>query len=165
VVKIKTLVESLMPGYEKAFDNLDKKMESLGDVKIDDIRDNIYPMGSALGVNQNAYIQRIVVYKQKAKKQEVDAKCKAYKPTLDTDLMDFAEALNDPKVVPVLRDLYGTYKDPETLKETEHKTIRDLVPMSYLAFTTHFNTTKDKMAKYELLDKTLRQYGFKLLNK
>ena len=37
--KVKTLLESLKEGPNKAFENLDKKIEDLGEIEIQDVKD------------------------------------------------------------------------------------------------------------------------------
>ncbi len=84
MAKLKTMVERLKDGYEDAFCQLDRKVESLGKVDIEDVKDSVHPTGGGLERNTSSYIERIIIHEETKK---VDGQ--PWRPVLDTDLMDF----------------------------------------------------------------------------
>jgi hypothetical protein len=144
MARVKTFVESLKGGYEKAFERLDRKVEGLGKVEIRNISDLVHPVGSSLEKNELAYLERIVIYRAENKLEG-----RPWKPTLDTDLLEFLGAVQPPCYT---RNLI------EETYEHGKKTIRDLIAMPYGWF-------KERCCGgvyWKSTQKTLRRYGFKL---
>lgn len=152
--KVKTFAENLKEGYRKTFNSLDKRVEELGKIEIKDIKDTVYPQGSSLGKNNLSYIERIVIYQEKDKKIEGEP----WKPTLDTDLMEFLEISYPPQ---------GVVNMVEKAYNKEKKTIRDLIAMPYGWFVSIEARESYRGGKenWDLLKGELNRYGFKFHKK
>lgn len=147
--KVKTFAENLKEGYKKTFNSLDKRVEELGKIEIRDIKDTVHPQGSSLGKNNLSYIERIVIYKEKNKKIEGEP----WRPTLDTDLMEFLGAAQPPS--------YARNAIEEVYAQNEKKTIRDLIAMPYGWFKERCCGGKN----WKSMQKVFNRYGFKLYKK
>jgi len=147
MVRIRTLVESLQEGYEKAFENLDKKVENIENVDIINVKDNVIPEGYSFEQKEAAYVERIVYFREKE-----EIKGTPWRPSLDTDLMDFMAASQPPRNVQcTIEEAYAQGK----------RNIRELIEMPY----GWFNSVGCGGKSWELLKKTLNRYGFKLYKK
>lgn len=145
--KVKTLVESLKGGYEKAFDYLDARVNSLGEIRIKEIKDTVYPIGSTLEQNKKSYIERIVVYYEKKPERKEG---EPWRPTLDTDLQTFIWAAEPERKVKILLE--------EAYAQDGINTIRDLIAQPY----GWFRSISTKPKEWKDLQLLLDSYGIKL---
>lgn len=147
VVKIKTLLEKLQEGPEKAFESLDKKVDELGEIEIQDIKDSVYPAGSGLDAS---YVERIVLYKEKD-----TVKGEPWQPTLDTNVEEFVAAVRPSnRAEDMALEAYARGKT----------TIRELIAMPYGWFESMYRECKSRGPEksWNELKKTLGKYDIKL---
>ena len=166
MAKIRTLVENLRNGYESAFDSLDKRVEELGEIEIKDVKDTAYPIGTTLSMDENKYIERIVLYDEKH-----SVKGKSENPFSlvdDTDLMEFVNNTDfSNRAIKALKGLYFQHKNykGEKIDKPRIKTIRELVPITYQTFIDYCDGIHPRLEVGKEIDKELKPHGYKLYNK
>ena len=125
------------------------ELKSSGEIVIKKVNDKVHPEGYSLRQSDVAYIERVIVYRDREKENGV--KGKPWSPTLDTSLWDYCMMMSPNK---------ETKDAMNTACEHDISTIREFIALPYGWFEHDWSEKE-----YEKIRRDLNKHGFKMYKK